>query len=77
MKILDSYGGSTTGILEPVFRFRMMVIEEEFVSRTTIFDGSDFLFWGIQIEDYMCSMKLHFGGIKEDEWNLLDRHVLG
>ena len=49
----------------------------------TKFDGLDFAFWKMQIEDYLYSKKLHLPlgekpeGMKDDEWNLIDRQVLG
>ena len=48
------------------------------------FDGSDFSFWQLQIGDYLYSKKFHqpLSGKKpekmeNEEWNLLDRQVLG
>ena len=48
------------------------------------FDGTDFGFWRMQIEDYLYGKKLHLlllgekrAIMKDDEWNLLDRQVLG
>jgi len=48
------------------------------------FDGADFGFWKIQIEDYLYQKKLHQpliekkpDSMKDDEWNLLDRQALG
>ena len=48
------------------------------------FDGTDFGFWKMQIEDYLYQKKLYQPltgtkpeGMKEDEWNLLDRQALG
>ncbi|KAH1226041.1 Retrovirus-related Pol polyprotein from transposon TNT 1-94 [Glycine max] len=48
------------------------------------FDGRDFNFWKMQIEDYLYQKKLYqpLSGIKPDdmkqeEWNLLDRQALG
>lgn len=46
-------------------------------------DGIDYVFWRIQIEDYMYGRKLHQPLNKRpekmdhDEWSLLDRKVLG
>ncbi|XP_068655785.1 uncharacterized protein [Aristolochia californica] len=47
------------------------------------FDGMDFTFWRMQIEDYLYSKKLHSPlldmkpeGMKDDEWILLDKQVL-
>ena len=47
-------------------------------------DGIDFGFWRMQIEDYLYGKKLHLlllgekrAIMKDDEWNLLDRQVLG
>ena len=48
------------------------------------FDGTDFAYWRMQIEDYLHGRKLHLPllGIKPEamkfeEWALLDRQVLG
>ena len=43
------------------------------------FDGTDFGFWRMQIEDYLYGRKLHLPllGEKHEEWALLDRQVLG
>ena len=44
------------------------------------FDGTDFGYWKMQIENYMHGKKLHFlllgkklDGMAEGEWSLLDR----
>lgn len=47
------------------------------------FDGTDYAFWRMQIEDYLYGKKLHQPLSKkpekmdQDEWELLDRQVLG
>jgi len=48
------------------------------------FNGTDFEYWKMQIEDYLCGKKLHpplLGekpdNMKANEWALLDRQVLG
>ncbi|KAK2456788.1 hypothetical protein QL285_004126 [Trifolium repens] len=48
------------------------------------FDGADFDFWKMQIEDYLYQKKLYqpLTGkkpteMKDDEWKLLDRQALG
>ena len=48
------------------------------------FDGRDFSFWKMQIEDYLYQKKLYqpLSGVKpedmkQEEWNLLDRQALG
>ncbi|GJS80554.1 hypothetical protein Tco_0730435, partial [Tanacetum coccineum] len=48
------------------------------------FDGHDFWFWKMQIEDYMYQKKLHEPlaeakptGMKAEDWTLLDRQALG
>ena len=47
------------------------------------FDGTDFAFWRMQIEDYLYGRKLHEPlspkqeEMKQADWNLLDRQVLG
>ena len=61
-----------------------MAEEVEKVSGIEKFDGTDFGFWRMQIEDYLYGKKLHLpllGGksatMKDKEWALLDRQVLG
>ena len=48
------------------------------------FDGTDFTYWRMQIEDYLYGKKLHLPilgtkpeTMKDEDWNLLDRQVLG
>ncbi|KAL5752990.1 hypothetical protein ACOSQ2_023497 [Xanthoceras sorbifolium] len=48
------------------------------------FDGADFGFWKMQIEDYLYQKKLYQpllgkkpDDMKEEDWNLLDRQALG
>ncbi|KAM4111506.1 hypothetical protein ACJW30_05G072500 [Castanea mollissima] len=48
------------------------------------FDGTDFVYWRMQIEDYLYGKKLHLPllgtkptTMKDEEWALLDRQVLG
>ena len=48
------------------------------------FDGTDFAYWMMQIEDYLYGRKLHLPllgtkpeAMKAEEWALLDRQVLG
>ncbi|RVW64524.1 Retrovirus-related Pol polyprotein from transposon TNT 1-94 [Vitis vinifera] len=48
------------------------------------FDGTDFVYWRMQIEDYLYGRKLHLPllgtkpeSMKAEEWALLDRQVLG
>jgi len=48
------------------------------------FDGRDFSFWKLQIEDYLYQKKLYqplsgdkLDDMKQEEWNLLDRQALG
>ena len=48
------------------------------------FDGTDFGFWRMQIEDYLYGRKLHLPllgekleAMKAEEWAILDRQVLG
>uniref|UniRef100_A0A2N9IPG8 Integrase catalytic domain-containing protein n=1 Tax=Fagus sylvatica TaxID=28930 RepID=A0A2N9IPG8_FAGSY len=61
-----------------------MTGEEGKVSGIEKFDGTDFGYWRMQIEDYLYGKKLHLpllGEKLEDmedaEWTLLDRQVLG
>ena len=53
-------------------------------SKIEKFDGTDFGFWRMQIEDYLYGKKLHLpligekpATMKDKEWALLDRPVLG
>ena len=48
------------------------------------FDGSDFGYWKMQIEDHLYGKKLHQPltgkkptGMSDEDWVLLDRQVLG
>ena len=48
------------------------------------FDGTNFAYWRMQIEDYLYRRKLHLpflrtkpDAMKAEEWALLDRQVLG
>ena len=61
-----------------------MAEEVEKVSGIEKFDGTDFGFWRMQIEDYLYGKKLHLpligekpATMKDKEWALLDRPVLG
>ena len=61
-----------------------MVEETGKTSRVEKFDGTNFGFWRMQIEDYLYRKELHLpllgekpATMKDDEWILLDRHVLG
>ena len=61
-----------------------MAGEEGKVSKIEKFDGIDFGYWRMQIEDYLYGEKLHLSllerkpdTMKDEEWNLLDRQVLG
>ena len=52
-------------------------------SRIEKFNGTDFGFWRMQIEDYLYRKKLHLPllgekptTMKDKEWNFLDRQVL-
>ena len=53
-------------------------------SRIEMFDGTDFAYWRMQIEDYLYGRKLHLPllgtkpeSMKAEEWALLDRQVIG
>ena len=53
------------------------------VSRIEKFDGTDFGFWRMQIEDYIYGEKLHLpllgeklATMKDKEWAFLDKQVL-
>ena len=61
-----------------------MVREEGKASEIEKFDEIDFGYWRMQIEDYLYGKKLHLSllgkkpkTMKDEEWNLLDRQVLG
>ena len=48
------------------------------------YDGTDFAYWRMQIEDYLYGRKLHLPllgtkpeAMKAEEWVLLDRQILG
>ena len=48
------------------------------------FDGTDFAYWRMQIEDYLYGRQLHLPllgtkpeAMKAEEWALLNRQVLG
>ena len=52
-----------------------MAGEKGKASRIEKFNGIDFGFWTIHIENYLYGKKPNT--MKDEEWNLLDRHVLG
>ena len=70
-----------------------MVGEEGKDSGIDKFDGTNFAYWRMQIEDYLYGKKLHLPllgkklhlpllgtkpeTMKDEDWNLLDRQVLG
>ena len=61
-----------------------MAGEEGKGSRIEKFDGTDFAYWRMQSEDYLYGKKLHQPlletkpeTMKDEDWNLLDRQVLG
>ncbi|KAG2675527.1 hypothetical protein I3760_12G007600 [Carya illinoinensis] len=48
------------------------------------FDGTDFAYWRMQIEDYLYGKKLHLpllgrkpDDMSNEDWSFLDRQVLG
>ena len=54
------------------------------LSRIEKFDGTDFAYWRMQIEDYLYRKKLHLPllgtkpeAMKAEEWALLDKQILG
>ena len=60
-----------------------MAVEEGKI-KVERFDGSDFGYWKMQIEDYLYQMKLYLSlagvkldSMKEEDWVLLDRQALG
>ena len=61
-----------------------MVEEARKVSGIEKFDGTDFPYWRMQIEDYLYGKKLHLllletkpETMKDEDWNLLNRQVFG
>ena len=62
-----------------------MAGDEGKASRIEKFDGTDFGYWKMQIEDYLYGKKLHLPLLgrkpnnmeEEEEWSFLDRQVLG
>ena len=61
-----------------------MVGEESKTSGIEKFDGTNFRYWRMQIEDYFYGKKLHLSllgtnpeTMKGGDWNLLNRQVLG
>ena len=65
-------------------RVEAMAREKGKVSKIEKFNGTDFGYWRMQIEDYLYGEKLHLSllgrkpdTMKDEEWNLLDRQVLG
>ena len=74
---------STNGIRAKV-RVEVMAVEEGKSSGIDKFDGIDFAYWRMQIENYLYRKKLHLPllgtkpeTMKDEDWNLLDRQVLG
>ena len=80
---LDHPGGSPDpqqSVSEPGSRRRVGAMAEEGKVRIEKFDGKDFGFWKMQIEDYLYQKKLHepLSGKKPEkmeqvDWDLLDR----
>ena len=73
----------TSGIKAKV-RVEVMAREEGKASGFEKFDRTDFEYWRMQIEDYLYGKKLHLPRLgtkhetmKDEEWNLLNRQVLG
>ena len=61
-----------------------VMVADEGKVRIDKFDGKDFRFWKMQIEDYLYQKKLHepllrtmLAGMKQEDWDLLDRQALG
>ena len=61
-----------------------MAEEAKNMSGIEKFDGTNFAYWRMQIEDYLYGRKLHLPllgtkpeSMKAEEWVLLDRQVLG
>ena len=73
----------TSGIRVKV-RVEAIVGEEGKTLGIEKFDGTYFGYWRMQIEDYLYGKKLHLrllgkkpDTMKDEEWNLLDKQVLG
>ena len=74
---------ATSGIRAKV-RVEVMAEEEGKGIGIEKFDGTDFAYWRMQIEDYLYGKKLHLPllgkkpeTMKDEDRNLLDRQVLG
>ena len=71
-------------VSKPRVRFEWYQAEEAGkTSGIEKFDGTDFGFWRMQIEDYLYGKKLHLSllgekptTMKDEEWTLFDRQVL-
>ena len=56
-----------------------MVDEKGSAPEITKFDGSNYAYWRMQMQDFLFSKKLHLPlgakpkRMKDDEWNLIDR----
>ncbi|RVX15044.1 Retrovirus-related Pol polyprotein from transposon TNT 1-94 [Vitis vinifera] len=66
------------------FEWEQWQRKQEKASGIEKFDGTDFAYWRMQIEDYLYGRKLHLPllgtkpeSMKAEEWALLDRQVLG
>ena len=82
--IVDNIIWDTTSGIKAKVRVEVMVGEKGKGSGIEKFDGTYFAYWRMQIEDYLYEKKLHLPllgtkleTMKNEDWNLLDRQVVG
>ena len=82
--IVDNIIWDTTSGIKAKVRVDAMVGEKGKGSGIEKFDGTYFAYWRMQIEDYFYEKKLHLPllgtkleTMKDEDWNLLDRQVVG
>ena len=82
--IVDNIIWDPTNGIRTKVRVEAMAREEGKGSGIEKFDGTYFVYWGMQIEDYLYEKKLHLPllgtkleTMKNEDWNLLDRQVVG
>ena len=80
INIVDNIIWDPTSDIRAKIRVEAMVGEDGKRSRIEKFDGIDFAYWRMRIEDYLYGKKLHMPRLgtkhetmKDEEWNLLDR----
>ena len=82
--IVDNIIWNPTSGIRTKVREEAMVEEEGKTLGIEKFDGTNCRYWRMQIEDYLYGKKLHLPLLgmkleimKDEDWNLLDRQVLG